>query len=176
MSEFFGRVTGDQDPVRKLLSHIPGFGGYIERSNRRAADKLVRDTVAQRFEELYKRISRIQNDIIGAGGIEFIDDIEKASLQLRTFADKIRTATYGYSGFFDAVKINEEELAKLYAFDAAFFEIADQINAALDTVEATIGQDEALPAAIRNVVTLSREATGAFDRRYEVINGATSAE
>ena len=175
MSDFFGRVTGDQDPVRKLLSYIPGFGGYIERSNRRAADKLVRDTVAQRFEELHKRTSRLQADIISQGGIEYIDDIEKAALQIRMFADKIRNATYGYSGFFDAVKINEEELAKLYAFDSAFFEIADQINAALDTLENSMGQEEGIPAAIRNLVSLAREATATFDRRYEVINGATGA-
>jgi hypothetical protein len=175
MSDFFGRVTGDQDPIRKLLGYIPGFSGYIERSNRRAADKLVRDTVAQRFEELYKRTSRLQADIIGAGGIEHIDDLEKAALQIRMFADKIRNATYGYSGFFDAVKINEEELAKLYAFDSAFFEIADQINSALDTVEANIEQGEGLPAAIRNVVGMAREATATFDRRYEAINGATGA-
>jgi hypothetical protein len=174
MSDFFGRVTGDQDPIKKLLSHIPGFSGYIERTNRRAADKLVRDTVARRFEELYKRISRLQADIISAGGIELIDDLEKATLQIRIFADKIRNATYGYSGFFDAVKINEEELAKLYAFDSAFFDIADQINSALDILEGNIGQDEGLPATIRNVVTLAREATATFERRYEVINGASN--
>lgn len=175
MSDFFGRVTGDQDPIKKLLSYIPGFSGYIERSNRRAADKLVRDPVAQRFEDLYKRTSRLQADIISQGGIEHIDDIEKASLQIRTFADKIRNATYGYSGFFDAVKINEEELAKLYAFDSAFFEIADQLNAALDTLENSMGQEEGIPAAIRNLVSLAREATATFDRRYEVINGANGA-
>lgn len=174
MSDFFGRVIGDQDPIKKLLSYIPGFSGYIERTNRRAADKLVRDTVAQRFEELYKRISRLQADIISAGGIELIDDLEKATLQIRIFADKVRNATYGYSGFFDAVKINEEELAKLYAFDSAFFDIADQINSALDTLEGNIGQDEGLPATIRNVVTLAREATATFERRYEVINGASN--
>lgn len=175
MSDFFGRVTGDQDPIKKLLSYIPGFSGYIERTNRRAADKLLRDTVAQRFEELYKRSSRLQADIVGAGGLEYVDDLEKASLQIRTFADKIRNATYGYSGFFDAVKINEEELAKLYAFDSAFFDIAEQISQGLDTVESNIGQDEGLPAAIRNVVSLAREATATFDRRYEVINGAAGA-
>lgn len=175
MSDFFGQVTGDQDPIKKLLSHIPGFSGYIERTNRRAADKLVRDTVAHRFEELYKRTSRLQADIVGAGGIEYVDDLEKATLQIRIFADKIRNATYGYSGFFDAVKINEEELAKLYAFDSAFFDIADQINSGLDTVEANIGQDEGLPAAIRNVVSMAREATATFERRYEIINGASGA-
>ena len=106
MSDFFGRVTSDQDPFKKLVSFIPGFGGYIERDNRRAADKLLRDTVARRFEELYKRLSALQTDVISQGNIEYVDDMEKAALLIRTFTDKIRNASYGYSGLFDAVKIN----------------------------------------------------------------------
>ena len=171
MSDFFGKVTGDQDPFKKLASYIPGFSGYIERQNRRAADKLLRDTVARRFEELYKRLSALQTDLISQGGIEFIDDMEKAALLMRTFTDKIRNATYGYSGLFDAVKINEQELAQLYAFDNAFFDLGDQIKSALDTVEQSLGNPEGLPAAIRNLTSLTRQAVEAFDRRYEVITG-----
>ncbi len=172
MSDFFGRVTGDQDPLKKLVSYIPGFGGYIERQNRRAADKLLRDTVARRFEELYKQLSALQADLVSQGGIEYVDDLEKAALKIRTFADKIRNATYGYSGLFDAVKINEAELAKIYAFDAAFFEIADQLKNAIDTVEATLGAPEGLPAVIRNLVTLTRQAVTTYEQRYEIFNGS----
>lgn len=172
MSDFFGRVTGDQDPFKKLASYIPGFSGYIERENRRAADKLLRDTVARKFEELYKRLSALQADIISQGNIEFIDDLEKAALQIRTFTDKIRNATYGYSGLLDAVKINEAELAKIYSFDAAFFDIADQIKNAMDTVEASMGGIEGLPAAIRNLVTLARQAVTTYEQRYEIFNGS----
>jgi hypothetical protein len=172
MSDFFGRVTGDQDPFKKLASYIPGFSGYIERQNRRAADKLLRDTVARRFEELYKRLSALQADLVSQGGIEYIDDMEKASLQIRMFTDKIRNATYGYSGLFDAVKINEDELAKIYAFDAAFFDIADQLKNAMDTVEATLGTPEGLPAVIRNLVTLARQAVTTYEQRYEIFNGS----
>ena len=171
MSDFFGRVTGDQDPIKKLASYIPGFSGYIERENRRAADKMLRDTVARRFEEQYKRLSAIQTDIISQGGIEYMDELERAALQMRTFADKIRNATYGYSGFFDAVKINEAELAKVYEFDNAFFALADQIKNALDTLEASTGNNDALPATIRNLTGLARQAVTTFDQRYEVFSG-----
>ena len=171
MSDLFERVTGDQDFLKKLASHIPGFNGYVERQNRRAADKLLRETVALRFEEHVRRASNLQADLVSAGQIAFVDDVEKAVIQLRTFADKIRTASYGYSGFFDAVKINEEELAQMYAFDNAFFDIAAQIGSALDNLEASLTDAEALPAAIRNVVGLARQATEAFSRRNEVITG-----
>jgi hypothetical protein len=171
MTDFFQRVTSDQDPFKKLASFIPGFSGYVERENRRAADKLMRDTIARRFEEQYKRLSALQADLISQGGIEFIDEMEKAALQMRTFTDKVRNASYGYAGLFDSVKINEDELAKIYTYDAGFFEVADHIKGAIDTVEASLGNTEGLPAAIRNLVTLSRQAVDAFDRRYEVFSG-----
>lgn len=172
MSDFFGRVTGDQDPIKKLASYIPGFSGYIERENRRAADKLLRDTVARRFEELYKRLSALQADLISQGGIEYIDEMEKAALQIRMFTDKLRNATYGYSGLFDAVKINEAELAKIYAFDAAFFDLGEQIKSAMDTVEASLGNTDGLPAAIRNLTTLARQTVTTYEQRYEIFNGS----
>lgn len=169
MGDLFDKVTGDQDFVKKLGSYIPGFKGYIERQNRRAADKLLRETVADRFEDLWKRTSALQTDLISQGGIAYIDDMERAAIQLRTFVDKIRTATYGYSGFFDAVKINEEELAKLYTFDHAFFDMAEQISRALDNLETTLNEEAGLPAAIRNLITLARQATDTFNRRYEIL-------
>ena len=51
MSDFFEKVSSQIDPFKKLASYIPGFSGYVERQNRRDADKLLRETVARRFEE-----------------------------------------------------------------------------------------------------------------------------
>jgi hypothetical protein len=172
MSDFFQNVTGQQDIFRKLSSYIPGFSGYVERSNRRAADKLLRETVARRFDELYRRASALQTELVNAGRLSYLDELETAVARIQTFMDKVATASYGYAGFFDAVKINEAELEKLYAYDMAFFTLADQINAALDNVEHSLMDDEGLPAAIRNLSSLARDAVQTFDRRYEVINGA----
>ncbi len=168
MTDLFDQVTNSQDVFKKLASHIPGFSGYVERQNRRAADKLMRETIADRFQEQWARTSQLQTDMINEGMISYIDDMERAAIQMRTFIDKIRTASYGYSGLFDAVKINEEELAKLYAFDQGFFMAAEEIGRALDNVEASLGDEAGLPAAIRNVATLARQSTEAFNRRSEV--------
>ncbi len=168
MSDLFEKVTGDQDFFKKIASKIPGFGGYIERQNRRAADKLLRETVADRFEELYQRISTLQTDLLAGGGITYVDDMEKAALKVRTFTDKIRTASYGYSGFFDAAKINEEELARVYEYDSAMLDLVDSVGRAIDNVEASIGTD-GLPAAIRNLVTTANECLLVFNRRDEVM-------
>ena len=172
MSDFFEKVKSQSDPFKKLLSYIPGFGGYVERQNRRDADKILRETVARRFEEQWSRVSTMQAELASSGMIKYVDDLEKAAIQLRTFIDKITTAPRGYSGMFDAVKINEKELESIYQFDFAFFDLAEQVGRALDNVEASLGDESALPAAIRNVTSLARMAVETYNRRSESVTGS----
>lgn len=172
MDEFkdqvFGKVTGDMDTFKKILSKIPGFGGYVERQKRRDSDKLIRDTIFDRFRELEGRVSGLQRDFINQGAIFYVDDLEAAAIKLRTFADRVRTASRGYSGLFDAVDINEEELTKLYEYDAAMLDLTDEVSRAIDNVEASVGTD-GLPAAIRNLQTKAQDCIDTFDRREMVI-------
>lgn len=170
MSDLFNQITDDQDIIRKLFSKIPGFKGYVERENRRAADKILRDAIADRYEELWKRISSLQTDLISTGGLEFIDDIERAAIKIRQFIDRVRHASYGYSPFFNATKVNEDELANVYKFDLALLEGFDAVSRAVDNVETSFGTD-GLPAAIRHLTTLSQQTIDVFNRRSEVLMG-----
>lgn len=174
MSDMFDKVTSQQDIIKKLLSKIPGFSGYIERENRRSSDKVLRETIANRYEDVWKRISGLQRDLITQGAISSIDDLEAAAIKLRQVIDRVKRASYGYSGFFDAVKINEKELADIYAYDLAMLDQVDVVNKAVDNVETSIGSD-GLPAAIRNLVSLSDQCISTFDKRSEVITGMNPA-
>jgi hypothetical protein len=107
------------DLFKKIAGKIPGFGGYIERQSRRDADKLLRETIASRIEEQYQRVSSLQRDFINQGEIAFVDDLSHQLLKCAHLLIELRRATRGYSGLFDAVKINEGELAQLYQYDAA---------------------------------------------------------
>jgi hypothetical protein len=172
MSDLFDRVTGDQDIFKKLLSKVPGFSGYIERANRRSSDKLLRGVIGNRFEEQWGRISSIQRDLISQGGLAYVDDLEQGAIKLRQFIDRVKTASYGYSSFFEAVKVNEEELANIYKYDASMLDMADEVAHSIDNLEASLGTD-GLPAAIRNMVGLTQKCVDAFQRRSEVILGGT---
>lgn len=168
MGDLFDKVTSDQDPITKLVGKIPGFKGYIERASRRAADKLLREQIAGEFDVLRKRVSELQEDFASAGELTYLDDLEKAAMKLQTFIDKISNAAYGYSGFFDAVKINEEELAKIYEFDLAMLDMADEIGRAVENVSSSI-DTEGLPAAVRHLVGLTRDLVTTFERRDEAV-------
>lgn len=177
MSDLFDTVKGGQDFIQKIMSYVPGFKGYIERTQRRAADKILRDQVALKYKELATRISGMKKDLVDAGEFNLLEDMDSIHLKLVTFSDRIRNASYGYSGFFDSVKINEKELEKLYQFDLAFFEIADQISSGLDNVAAGIG-GEGLKSALRSVDGLALLVGETFDKRYQILTGSaeTAAE
>ncbi len=173
MSDLYDRVTGEQDIFTKLLSKISGFKGYIDRQDRRLSDKILRDTVAARYEELWGRISGLQRELISQGQLQYVDDLEAAALKLRQFIDRIRTASYGYAGFFDAIKINQEELARVYEYDLTLLNMRDEVEQAVDNVETSIGTD-GLPAAIRHLTSLAQQAIEAFNRRAEAMIGGVS--
>jgi hypothetical protein len=166
--DILGKVTQDMDPFKKILAHIPGFSGYMERQKRRDSDKLIRNMIFKRFRLLEERVSRVQRDFIGQGAIMYVDDLERAAINLRTFADRVRTAKRGYSGLFSAVNVNEEELGRLYEYDAAMLDLVEEVDRAIDNVEASVGSD-GLPAALRNLETLARRCIEVFEMREEVI-------
>jgi len=168
MSDIHDKVTSDQDFIRKFLAKIPGFKGYIERSNRRASDKLLREYIADQYHQLEQRISTLQRDFISQGHIDLIDDLEAAAIKVRQLTDRIRRATYGYGSLFEAVKINEPELARLYQYDLSMLEMTDGLQNAVDNIEASIGTD-GLPASIRHLVKLAQELVETFNKRSSII-------
>ena len=169
--QIFDKVGSDLDFFKKILNFIPGFKGYIERQKRRDADKILRDTVADRFEQQWQRISTLQRDAISQGEIGYVDDLEQAAIKVRAFIDRIRRAPRGYSGLFDAVKIGEDELARLYQYDATLLDLSDDLGRAIDNVEASMG-GEGMPAAIRNLRTVAQQAVDVYNRRKEMVVGS----
>jgi hypothetical protein len=166
------KIEADMDPLKKILIKIPGFKGYLERQNRRDSDKILRDITADRLEEQYQRVSSLERDFISQGEIMYVDDLEAGAIKIRTFADRIRRASRGYAGIFDAVKINQEELDRLYEYDLALLESVDEISRAIDNIELSMGM-EGLPASIRNLTTTTQEAINAYNKREEVFLGET---
>jgi hypothetical protein len=175
MSDILEKVSASKDWLSKIISKIPGFKGYMERADRRMSDKLLRENIANSFEVLYQRISSLQKDLISQGGLAYIDDMESAAIKLRQFIDRVRTASYGYAGIFDAIKIKETELTRVYEYDAVLLGMSDEVSHAIDNLETSIGTD-GLPAAIKHLTSTSQSCVDAFNKRSEVMKGISSGE
>ena len=171
MPDFNEYIRQAENGLERLASKIPGFQGYREKEHRRDADKLLRVTVAQRVDEQWRRLTEIQRRMAAAAEFAYLDDLEAIAIRLRTFSDQVRTASYGYAGVFDAVKVEEDQLAKLYAYDMMLLDLADTIREGVDKLEAAVGSDD-FPKAMSDLLATARQAIETFNRREETITGS----
>lgn len=162
--------------LEKLVKKIPGYKGYKDKELRREADKLLRMEVADKFDDQRKRLAELQVELISQAQIEFVDDLERAVMKLQLLIDRIRTATYGYAGLFDAVKVKEEQLDALYEFDNQMLGFVDEAAADVDRVTSAITAKEGIGDAIRELVDTMTQANTTFGHRDEAILQAGTYE
>lgn len=163
-------VSDAQSGLEKILNKIPGYGGYREKEMRRDADKLLRDHIYNVLTTQRRRIEDIQSQL-GVEFIEFVEKIGTARRRLQTLADTVHTAAYGYSGLFDAVRVKEEQLDALYAFDSGLLEQADRIVAAVDSLQAAVDNGESPGGAIRELTAIITELQDLYNKRKDMITG-----
>lgn len=167
--DFRGIVDNAQGGFEELVGKIPGYKGYKEKELRREADKLLREKIAGELMILRRRLNEGQMELLSAGLIKFTDDLERAIMKLQILSDRIKTATYGYSGLFDAVKVKEDHLDALYAFDYRLLEGIPEIAAGVDKVLAAIQAQEEILPTIRELVGLATHYNELFSQRQDAI-------
>jgi phenylacetate-coenzyme A ligase PaaK-like adenylate-forming protein len=155
-----------------LVSKIPGYHGYKEKENRRAADKLLRDQLTKQLDEQRRRLAELQRNLLDGGGLLMVDDLDRAVTKVQKLADKIRTASYGYAGIFDAVKVKEEQLDALYTFDEGMLQQVASVQTAIDALATAIDSNGDVKSAIRAVVSAAEQAENTWRQRESAITGA----
>ncbi len=168
-------VSSGKTGLQKLWEKIPGIKGYEKLEDRRDTDKIVRETIAQRFSEQWDRISAIEKNLSKGMGIIYLSDLESAALKIRTFADRIRTAAYGYAGLTDAVKVDDIALQQIYDYDLYLFDLADSIKASVDKVEDSVAVNDGIDTSIRDLNKVAQECLTALNRREEVKTGTQNS-
>ncbi len=155
--------------LEALIAKIPGVGAYQQKEKRRDADKLLRLHVARLLGEQMDRLSEAEYSLTMQGRLDVTLVLERATTKLQLLIDRLKTASYGYSGFFDAVKVNEEALDKLYRFDEQMLDSVDAVSASLDTLaKALETQDPIMPLA-NALVRQLESLNAAFSKRQDVL-------
>ncbi len=170
MSEgFVDRAKESMGAVERLLKGLPGIRGYIDKELRRDADKQVRELIARTLEEQKQALVKIQQRLLGAGGLKWMDDVESVIVKVQTLADRVRTATYGYAGLFDAQRIREEQLDALRRFDESLARRVAELESGVAALAAAVMGNEQIGAALAQISERVDEVTTVFNQRREAI-------
>jgi hypothetical protein len=171
MSAEYERIKSERGRLESFLGKLPGYKGYKEKEMRREADTLVRNALVRDFSEQLNRLTPLQNTLIDNGSIELMEPLGAVKTALQTLIDRIRNAAQGYSGFFDAVRVKEDDLDKLEQFDQQLVGEIAKVSASIDALDAAVQAGAEVKPAIANTRSTIQEVVTLFNKRASVITG-----
>ncbi len=145
------KAKSEMGSLTRRLSSLPGIAGYRDKEMRRDSDKLVRDQLVRELETRRTRLNGLQQQVLSAGGLLLMDDMEQVTGRLQLLIDRVRTAAYGYAGFFDLQRVLEPQLEALARYDQALFETLPALDSSIDGLEKAVQANDGIPAALQGV-------------------------
>lgn len=159
----------------RIAAALPGFRGYKEKELRRESDKLIRNHLYLKLSKDKDNVRSISQKITDKRYLDILTDVDRLVAKMDRITEKINHASYGYSGFFDIVKIKEDNLDRMIAYDN---QLLDNVNTLTDSIDALktqlLGGDYTnLKDKIQGVADKFELLEAVFDKRQEVILGVT---
>lgn len=165
------RIAEGESGLERLIRAIPGYRGYKEKELRRQADKLLRSHLARQFEAQRRRLGEVQVRLTNTGRLASIVTLERGMMKLQLLIDRLKTASYGYAGWFDAVKVEERELDALYVFDSAMAGSVAQVEGLIDALAEAAAREEETGTAGNELLDAVEEINATFTKRQDAIIG-----
>jgi len=167
------RMQENQKPLEKLELMLPGFRGYKMREQRREADRIVRNYIYDTLERSRDDLTKCLQMLSDNKATELLEPMNRIIAILDRIAEKVNRASYGYSGFFDSIKIEEQDLDRMLDYDSKLMDMARGLSGTTSAFKGDLTQGK-FENARNSQQTLGDALDGlekAFDQRKATIEG-----
>jgi hypothetical protein len=168
MTEGLDRAEQRRNLFEEIAAKIPGIKSYLDRELRRDVDKMQRDWLAERVDRCRQGVQARVRDWSRSGNLANLDLASSLEKALDRLANRIRHADYGYTGFFDVVKIREAELDRLYSFDLAMIGTVETLADRIESLPGTAAEPD-----LRSVQAMVEAVDRGFDERARIFEDVT---
>jgi len=167
------RVQESEKLLEKIMLVVPGFSGYKKREQRREADKIIRNFLHSKLQEARNDLQDVHAVVAKSEQSNELERIDKLVAVFDRVSERVNHAPYGYSGFFDAIKIEEPELDRMIAFDSQLVDGARGLAGRVKSIKTEVEAEnfENLAAGLRELGKAVEDFDRTFDERKEVIAG-----
>ena len=172
--DVYAKVKGEMRLTEKIEAALPGFHGYKEKEIRRESDKLIRNHLYLRLSQARADLKTIFQRLSDQRAFDVLTDLDRLVAKFDRISEKVNHASYGYAGFFDAVKIEEDDLDRMISFDNDLFDDVENIASEVQSFKSEVMSSK-YGGARDHVQTLTDTVESfedEFDKRQEVIQGA----
>ena len=159
----------------RIASALPGFRGYKEKELRRESDKLVRNNLYLKLTKAKDNVKSISQKIADKRYMDVLTDVDRLNAKMDRITEKVNHASYGYAGFYDIVKIKEENLDRMITFDNQLLDEVNALTASIEDLKTQLLSNNFanLKDKIQTITDKFELLEDTFDKREQVILGVT---
>jgi len=169
------KVEEETRTLEKIMLEVPGFKGYKAKELRREADRLVRDSVYRRLKAIRADLEIVFQTLSDNRLTQNLEEFNRLIARVDRISEQINHASYGYSGFFDAVKIEEDDLDSMLSFDSGLLEQIARLTDATSQLKAAV-KDRKFDLVSQHLITFTtnlEQLQDNFEKREEIIKGVS---
>ena len=172
-NDVYGEAKSQMRLSERIAAALPGFRGYKEKELRRESDKLIRNHLYLKLSGAKNDVRSISQKIADKRYMDVLTDIDRLTAKMDRVTEKVNHASYGYAGFYDIVKIKEENLDRMITFDNQLLDNVNALTSDIDALKAQLlsGDYSNLKDKIQVLTDKLEAFEDAFDKREEVILG-----
>ena len=167
------RIQESEKLLEKIMLVVPGFSGYKKREQRREADKIIRNFLYSKLQEARNALQDIHQLLAEKEQTEHLQSIDRLTAIFDRVSERVNHASYGYHGFFDAIKIEEPDLDRMIEFDTQLVDGAKGLAERVRGLKTQVRSDkfDSLSIDADELRKAVEEFEGTFDERKDVIEG-----
>ena len=162
-------MSDQRNWLERLGDKIPGYGGYVAKERRRDVDKAHREHLAERLRAAKQPLNDVMRELSSTGRLFEVGPVDRVLKKFDHVENRVRFASYGYAGFFDAAKIEEPQLERIYRFDLSLVEKVEGLERQARELGARSSTPEGLKQAAAELERAADELNRTFDERYRAI-------
>jgi hypothetical protein len=162
-------MSDQRNWLERLGDKIPGYSGYVAKERRRDADKLHREHLAERLRVAKQPLNDLMRELSSSGRLFEVGPVDRLLKKFDHVENRVRFASYGYAGFFDAVKIEGPQLDLIYRFDLSLVEKVDELERQSRELGQKSSTADGLKQAAAELEHAADDLNRTFDERYRAI-------
>ncbi|HRE40259.1 MAG TPA: hypothetical protein PLG90_02920 [Ignavibacteria bacterium] len=162
-------IKSKESFLEKIKRYIPGYNGYVNRDNARELDTQLRNKLAISLESNKTALKNALSSLSKNKKLFESQDLDKLDKKNDNAIAKLKSASRGYSGAFDIVKIKEEKLNQIYEFDNALFSEIEIINSSFNEIESNAMANTDIKSPVEKASQALDNLLSKFDQRELIL-------
>ncbi len=161
------KIKENRDLLDRITAKLPGFSGYVEKTEMYEANKIIRNFMVDRLQSYKNEVNSISKEYFDSGKSDLLKDLESLGTSLERVLKKCEQADFGTSGSHAGVKVTEEDQNRLLEYDWRLITTLDELEGGLNQIRTAEG--EKAKGQIKTFLDQLRTFEKSFDDRKNVI-------